>query len=202
MKKITYLICLIITTSCAKLPTETITLTEVVIAEGKRMHDINSGLLNKMFNAKKEQIDLFIKNEYTPKYLEEFVKRIPTGTNFEEELPSMINSIIPKINSRRDMMQATLEIQRIAIMSKLNQDYLVFEETTIELKYLIESNVKVNEERKKVIEKIKDWSSNKIDLNSIESEIDNFIVKSGDLSNDISDKINKLNTSINSILNK
>ena len=197
MKKIIYLFCLIIITSCAKLPIQTITLTDAIINEGKRMHELNVSLINKMFNDKREKIDVFIKNEYTPKYLEEFIKRIPDSVDFEEEFPNMIQSIIPQINFRRDMMQNALETQRIKLVTKLNADYKVFEEASTELKKLIESGVKVNEERKMAFEQVNSLTQNKIDLNQIETEIDKFIIKSGDVSRNIID----LNSTINSLLN-
>lgn len=197
MKKIIYLTFLIALSSCAKLPIQTISLTDAIIDEGKRMHDINISLLNKMFDGKREKIDVFIKNEYTPKYLEEFNAMIPSGTDYKEEFPDMIQSIIPQINSRRDMMQSALESQRIKLITKLNSDYKSFEEASIELKKLIESAVKVNKERKKVFQQINNMTQNRIDLNQIETELDKFIIKSGD----ISGNINELNNSINSLLN-
>jgi hypothetical protein len=197
MKKIIYLTFLIALSSCASLPIQTISLTDAIIDEGKRMHEINISLLNKMFDDKREKIDVFIKNDYTPKYLEEFNARIPVGTDYKEEFPDMIQNIIPQINSRRDMMQSALESQRIKLITKLNSDYKSFEEASIELKNLIESAVKVNEERKKAFQQISNMTQNRIDINQIETELDKFIIKSGD----VSGNINELNNSINSLLN-
>lgn len=198
MKKIIYLICLIALASCAKLPVQTVTLTDAIITEGKRMHELNISLLNKMFNEKSEKIDAFIKNEYTPKYLEEFKKKIPAGVDYEQEFQNMMQSIIPQINSRRDMMQTALESQRIKLVTKLNVDYKLFEEASMELRNLIESAIKVNEERKKAFEQVKGLTKNRINLNQIETELDKFIIKSGD----IGENINELSSTINSLLNK
>ena len=197
MKKIIYLFILVVFASCAKLPIQTLTLTDAIISEGERMHELNLSLLNKLFNDKRTKIDLFIKNEYTPKYLEEFRKRIPDGVNYKEEFPNMIQSIVPEIRSRRDMMQNALESQRIKLIEKLNSDYQIFKEASTELRTLIESNIKVNEERQKAFQKVKNLTQNKIDLNQIETELDKFIIKSGD----VTGNINELNNSINSLLN-
>jgi len=196
MKKIIYLTFLVALSSCAKLPIQTVSLADAITDEGKRMHAINISLLNKMFDDKREKIDAFIKNEYTPKYLEEFNAKIPAGTDYKEEFPEMIQSIIPQINSRRDMMQSALESQRIKLITKLNSDYKSFEEASIELKNLIKSAVKVNEEREKVFQQVDNMTQNRIDLNQIETELDKFIIKSGD----IGGNINELNNSINSLL--
>ena len=196
MKRIFYLFLVVLISSCAKLPVETIALTDAIIDEGKRMHELNLSLLNKMFDEKREKIDAFIKNEYTPKFLEEFTARVPADTDYEREFPNMIQSIIPQINSRRDKMQSAMESQRIKLVTKLNADYKVFEEASMELRRLIESGVKVDEERKKALNHVKNLTQNRIDLNQIDTELDKFIIKSGDVSGNIIE----LNNSINSLL--
>jgi len=198
MRKIIYLICLLIFTSCAKLPIQTLTLTDAISNEGKRMHELNLILLNKMFSDKSEKIDSFIKIDYTPKYLQNFITHIPEGTDFKKEFSNMIQSIIPQINSRRDKMQSALETQRIKLVTKLNDDYRLYEEGSIKLRALIESGIKVNQERNKVFEQVKGLTQNKIDLNQIETELDKFILKSGD----VAGNINELNSTINQLLNK
>lgn len=201
MKKISYLLILILITSCAKMPIESITLTESIINEGQRMHELNVSLLNKMFLDKSESIDVFIKDEYTPAFLENFKKRIPPETDIEEELPRMLQAIVPKINGRRDMMQNALESQRLKLIEKLNLDFKMYEEATTELRNLIESAVKVNEERRKAYEKAANLTGGKIDLNQIETELDNFILKSGDISSDAGTIISGLDSKINSLIN-
>ncbi|WMJ75286.1 hypothetical protein RCC89_19285 [Cytophagaceae bacterium ABcell3] len=197
MKKTIYLFILVVFASCAKLPIQTLTLTDAIISEGERMHELNLSLLNKMFNDKREKVDNFIKNEYTPKYLKEFKTRIPNGVNYEEEFPNMIQSVVPVISSRRDMMQSALESQRIKLIEKLNSDYKLFKEASTELRNLIESNIKVNEERQKAFQHAKNLTLSRFDLNQIETELDEFIIRSGD----ITGNINELNNSINSLLN-
>ena len=196
-KKFISYLCLLLFSSCATLPLQTVTLADSIINEGQRMHNLNILLTNKMFQDKREKIDEFIKKEYTPKYMDEFRKKIPAGIDFEKEFPNIIQSIIPEINSRRDIMQSALEDQRIKILTKLDADYKAFEEASFELKNLIESNIKVNEERRKVFEQIKSLTNNNLDFNQVETEIDKFIIKAGDMSGNIND----LNSSINSLLN-
>ena len=196
-KKFISYLCLLLFSFCATLPLQTVTLADSIINEGQRMHNLNILLTNKMFQDKREKIDEFIKKEYTPKYMDEFRKKIPAGVDFEKEFPNIIQSIIPEINSRRDIMQSALEDQRIKILTKLDADYKAFEEASFELKNLIESNIKVNEERRKVFEQIKSLTNNNLDFNQVETEIDKFIIKAGDMSGNIND----LNSSINSLLN-
>lgn len=201
MKNLSYLIVLILVTACAKMPIESVTLTESIIKEGQRMHELNISLLNKMFLEKSAAIDVFINEEYTPAFLENFREAIPPGTDIEKELPGMLEAIIPEINQRRDMMQVALESQRLKLIEKLDQDYKMYEEAANELKNLIESAVKVNEERQKAYEKAANLTGGKIDLNKIETELDNFVMKAGDISDEAGAAISGLDSKINSLIN-
>ncbi len=184
--------------SCAKLPIQSLNLIDAISTEGKRMHQINLSMANKMFNEKRERIDEFIKNEYTPKFIEEFTKKIPAGTDLTNEMPNMMKSIIPKIMERRDAMQNALEVNRIKVIEKLDQDYKEYETACSELKKLLESAIKVNDERKKLLQKTQELTGNKIDFDQIGSQIDKFILNAGDLG----ENINGLNDGVNKILNK
>ena len=53
----------------------------------------------------------------------------------------MIQSMVLQINARRDKMQSALESQRIKIFTKLNADYLLYDEASNELRNLIESGI-------------------------------------------------------------
>ncbi|WP_340110987.1 hypothetical protein [Maribellus mangrovi] len=183
--------------SCVRLPVQTITLTETLIEESSRMHELNLLLINKMFEEKRERIDDFITLKYIPEYLENFQDNVPEEIDYEEEFMVMVQSIIPVITERRNMMQSALETQRIKIITKLNNDYKEFENASSKLKSLIESGVNVNQQRIAAFEDIKNLTNNKIDLNQLENEIDKFIVKGGEISNNI----NELDSTINSILN-
>jgi hypothetical protein len=199
MKSPIYILVLtIIFYSCsATIPPQSVTLTDAISQEGNRMHQLNLALLNQMFKEKRESIDSFIKNEYTPKYLEEFNKRIPDSVNVKEELPGILEATIPEINSRRDMMQSALENQRVKLVTKLETDYKAYEDAALNLRNLLESAVKLDEENKKLYSQVSELSGNKIDLNKVENSINDFILDSGDVSKNIL----KLNDSINSIIN-
>lgn len=192
------LVLTIIFYSCsATIPPQSVTLTDAISEEGKRMHQLNLALLNQMFKEKREGIDSFIKNEYTPEYLEEFKSRIPDSVNVDEELPGILEAVIPEINSRRDMMQSALENQRVKLVTKLETDYKAYEDAALNLRKLLESAVKLDEENKKLYSQVSELSGNKIDLNKVENSINDFILDSGDVSKNIL----KLNDSINSIIN-
>jgi hypothetical protein len=196
MKKIHYFIALFVLCSCAKIPVESVVLTEALIEEGKRMHQLNVSMLNALFEAKREKVDAFIQNEYTPTYIANFKEQVPENTDYEEAFPLMVGAIIPAINKRRDAMQSVLEKQRIKLMEKLNTDFDAFLTAAVELKHLLGSAVKVNEARKEAYGQLSSLSNKKIDLYQIEEALDRFILKGGELGEDV----DELNENINSII--
>ncbi len=196
MKYIFYLSIFTILLGCAKLPIQTIALSDAIIVEGERMHELNITLVNRMFSDKREIIDNFIKNEYVQKYIKDFSATIPVGTDYKKELPQMMESIIPVIISRRDIMQRTLESQRIKLLAKINADYLAFQEASTTLTSILHSVADVDKEWKSTIRRIKDVSQGQIDLDQIEKEINNFIIKAGDINENVID----FDDTINAIL--
>jgi len=202
MKRIAFFILLLIFSSCAKIPVQTIKLTDAVIEEGQRMHQLNLLLIEKMFADKRERIDLFIEGEYIPKYLANFQKNIPEETNYKEEFTGMMNSIIPHIIKQRNLMHTALETQRVKLISKINADYLVYEQATAQLKALIESAVKVNDERTLAFEQLADITNNSIDLNKLDQILDDYIGKAGEIGENLDVHSRSLDQAINSLLNK
>lgn len=184
--------------SCASIPMQSVSLSDSIMVEGKRMHSLNIMLTNKLFNEKRLRVDDFIRNTYTPAFVNQFVKLIPANVDVKQELPAIISSIIPKIEQRRDSMQNALEQTRIKIIDKLNQDYLVYYESISSLKRLLESSVKVDNSRTNLLNQANQLTGNKIDFDKIDSSIDSFIIKAGNVGQNITD----LNNDINKLLTK
>jgi len=134
--------------------------------------------------------------------LRNFKKDIPEGTNYEEEFEGMMKSIIPKIVRQRNQMHSAIEAQRIKIVSKLNADYLVYQQASVQLKALIESVVKVNEERTLADEQLANITNNNIDLNKLESVLDDYVSKAGSIGENLDANSDNLDQAINSLLNK
>lgn len=198
MKKIATLAIIVILSGCATIPSQSITLAEAIAKEGNRMHQLNIVLVNKMFKEKRDQVDLFIREKFTPGYLTNFMKQVPAGTDVNKELPDMLSSLIPQINSTRDEMQSALEDQRIKLITRLNEDYAAFEEATGALNELLASATKVDQERQAIFNQITKLSNNRIDLNKLESSLDDFIQKGGEVGAKVSD----LNEKVDSLIEK
>lgn len=194
--RISTIILLVLCTACAKIPVQSLQLSSAMIEEGARMHQLNVLLINAMFKSKREKIDIFIREEYTPVYIREFMVRVPEGTDLTKEMPEMMATMIPHINQQRDEMQAALEDQRIKVITKLNQDYDAYNEIALELYFLLESSTKVDEERNALMTQLNQRTGNQVDIDQLEKSLDNFILQSGA----VGEKVTELNDRINSLL--
>lgn len=93
------------------------------------------------------------------------------------------------------MMQTALENQRVKLVTMLDQDFSAFENAALKLINLLASAVKLGNEKQKLIEQVRELSGNKIDFNKVENSINDFILDSGD----VSQNILRLNESIDKI---
>jgi hypothetical protein len=194
--------CLTVLYSCAKLPMQSIELTDAISKEGERMHDLNISLVNNMFVQKEKQADDYIKDVYTPAYMSNFKKRIPDSTDYEKEWPNILQAILPAITSRKDTVHNALESQRLKLINKLDSDYKVFDDAVTSLRNLISSAVKVDELRRQAVSKLNVLAGNKINIDEIGNKLDDFILKASDITNTTQNKVDDLNSTINSLLNQ
>jgi len=143
------------------------------------MHEMNLALVEYVFNEKKHLVNEFINNEYSPAFIENFVKRLPPDTDIKRELPEIIAAINPRIDARRDSLLSVLQEQKMAINAQLNADYKVYDNAFAAMQNLLASATKLNSSRTNVYEDIKKLSSGKIDLQGINNAVDNFIKGAG-----------------------
>lgn len=175
--------CLLV--SCASIPASTTTLTREVIKESDDMHQLNIALVNKLFGERKERIDLFIKNVYTPEVIKNYEKLLPNTVNYKDEMPNIIKSIIPVINKRKDSLQAILSQQKQQILNDLNTNYKTFQTATTSLQNLIESVVKIKSVENKALHSIEKLTGTSLDAQKVKTTIDKLL-------NETAPTINKL----------
>ncbi|HYO21502.1 MAG TPA: hypothetical protein VER36_03785 [Flavisolibacter sp.] len=190
---------LLLFSSCAKIPVQSIALAEALQEEGERMHKLNLVFLNRIFLSKRVTIEKFIEEQYTPKAVAEFTSRVSKEfpqTDFKKEFPELMNALLPQINTRRDSLVRELELQKEKVVDKLNTDYKVFNNAASELKKLLESAVKVDKEKQALFNQAKALSNNRIDFNQLEGALDKFILSGGNVGNNIAE----LNNAVNQLL--
>src|SRR5215203_2393166 len=127
---------------CVKIPVQSVALADAIQTEGERMHNMNVIFLNRIFDAKRESIEKFIKEEYTPVVVANFTTKVTKEfpqTDFKKEFPELLDALLPEINKRRDTLVRALDMQKEKIVEKLNADYKVFDNAVFEMKKLLES---------------------------------------------------------------
>lgn len=193
----TLAVCIVLL-SCAKIPVQSISLMEAVEEEGARMHGINTALLHSMFREKKEKINLFIEQEYTPAIVQNFQAQLPANTDYKADFAAMLQSLMPRINARKDSLLNALDEEQLKLMDKMDADYAVYRNAIGELKRLLQSAAKIDAEKKKLFDTARMVSNNRVDLAGIENAIDRFIVSGGS----VGSNIQKLNDAISSFTKK
>lgn len=180
MKLKNWLIILLITAaSCAKVPIQAVELSRSLKEESDRMHQMNLSLVEYVFNEKKHLVNEFIAKEYTPAFIDNFVKLLPADTDVKKELPDIIAAINPRIDARRDSLNNVLQEQKMAIIQQLNTDYKIYSEAFAAMQNLLASASKLNSSRVSVYDDIKKLSGNHIDLQGINNALDQFITGAG-----------------------
>ena len=195
---LTFLLACLVFFSCARIPVQSVSLVEAVETEGARLHGINRALLHSMFREKKELINTFIQQEYTPALVENFKKTLPANTDYKADFAEMVQSLMPHINARKDSLLNALDEEQFKIMDKMENDYAVYQNAVSELKRLLTSAAKVDAERKALFDSARAVSHNRVDLVEIEAALDRFIVSGGH----VGSNIQKLSQTVNSFLKK
>ena len=118
------------------------------------------------------------------------------NTDFKKEFPDLMNALSPEINKRRDSLVTALELQKEKLVDKLNTDYSVFNTAAFELRRLLGSAVKIDQEKQALFNQAKTLSNNRLDFNSVEAALDKFIHGAGTVGSNAVE----LNTIINQLV--
>ncbi|MDD2793274.1 MAG: hypothetical protein PHD73_08840 [Sediminibacterium sp.] len=180
-----YLYCCFALFSCAKIPVQSVTLSESISREGQRMHDLNMALLNSMYQEKRQKINDFIRNDYTPWFSNEIVQRITDSVDVKKDLPQILSRALPVLSAQISEKQAALEASRAMLVDQLNADFLVYQAACNELTYLLKSAVKVNDADRKLFNQAAALSGKPINFDSLNLILDRFIADKGELGKNI-----------------
>lgn len=194
MKYLIFL-CLVFT-SCAKIPIQAVELSRALKDEGDRMHQMNLDLVEYVFNEKKHLVNDFITNEYSPAYVENFMKMLPPATDVKKDFLEIMQAINPRINVRRDSLLQVLHEKKMSITQKLQADYKLYNQANEAMLQLLTSASRLNQQRVSVYDNIKKLSGNRINLQGIDSALNQFIKGAGT----VGEKTIVLTNSINSFL--
>ncbi|MBX7109961.1 MAG: hypothetical protein K1X61_15030 [Chitinophagales bacterium] len=202
MKKF-FSVCVILSaifSGCAKIPVESVQLSDAILREGTRMHSINIAVINELFSEKKKSVSDFIEQDYLPEYVKDFTSGLTIKNYDADSLQQILLAILPEINQRRDAMIQALDDQKTKLISQLNNEYDAYYDASNALHALLQSAADVDAERAALNERIRQLSGEKIDLNKVEHSLDAFIAKAGSAGS-IDNAISELDNTMNEILN-
>ena len=114
------------------------------------------------------------------------------------ELPQMMAAALPLINERQYAMQMALDSAKIKIVNQLNTDFVKYNMANTEMKRLLESAVKLNEEKKQLLNQSNWFKKKGIDYDQLAELLDRFVSSSGNMGG----LIVNLNKDLNKILNQ
>ncbi|TDQ29744.1 hypothetical protein [Tenacibaculum caenipelagi] len=180
MKHFYIVICAFLFFSCASVPSSTATLTKEIIQESDNMHQLNISLINQLFEERKERINSFIDNKYTPALLKNYEKLLPDSLDYKKELPNILNSIIPVISHKKDSLQNVLYLQKQDVLNQLANNYTNYNKATTSLQNLINSLVKIKTTESDALLAIDKLTGDKVNFKKVENTITNSIDKTGD----------------------
>ena len=172
-----FIVLLFLFNSCASIPEATVTLTQEISSEVDNMHNLNLNLVRQLFNERQQRLNSFINNTYTPKLIQKYQSLLPDSVNYKKDLAKIIGSIIPVIERKKDSLTELLNQQENSIISKLNQNHSSFSKATNSLQNLISSAARVGNSEKNIISSIDSLTRNKININKIETDLNNAINK-------------------------
>lgn len=138
---------LLLLASCASIPASTSTLSKEIIKESNGMHQLNISLIHQLYEEREQRVNDFITYRYTPAFLNNYKKLLPDSINYKEDLPNILQSILPVINKKRDSMQEVLRLEKQNLILQLNSNYATYTNSTAALQGLIDSavNLKTSE---------------------------------------------------------
>ena len=143
--------CLLLLISCASIPASTSTLSKEVIKEANGMHELNLVLIDQLYAERSQRVNDFITYRYTPALLSNYEKLLPAGLDYKEELPNILQSVVPVINKKRDSMQDVLNVEKQTLVKELNANFTTYTTSTAALQGLIDSAVKLKESESNAI---------------------------------------------------
>lgn len=197
MKRITInysILVFLLLSSCASIPASTTTLTQEILKQAAEMNTLNISLINQLYATRKDQVNSFITNEYTPALLDNFAKKLPDSLDYKKELPNILTSIVPIINRKKDSIQTILDTEQGQLISQINTNYTAFNTAGASLQNLIDSAVKLKTEEKSVMTAVQNLTNGKVNISEAETKLDSLLTQSGSAFSKLLEISSALNT--------
>lgn len=191
---------------CVTMPPAALDMHNVLVDETYRMHNLNIELVNAYFTQRAREIDEFIENVYTYN----LIKNVQKGlANLDYDQDSLFVLTYPKIQhniiAKRDTLQLQLQEERLRVITDLNENFNAYEIYSKELGQLINSTIKIEEEREDFVRRIDAITKDKLKLAEMEAKADKILIEAGKVSKTVDDSSETIEDVIDNakkILNK
>lgn len=180
-----YFFCLFLSSSCIRIPVQSVALTQAIAREGERMHRINLLLLADLFAVKKKEAVLFVNNSYVPELTAGFLHLLPDTVDIRKHFTRIQQSLQPRIHAMQDSLLAALEEQKERLVEKLNADYRLYEMATREVTRLVASAAKAGSQRDSLLTVLNRIPGKPWGLSQVRATLDNFLNTAGSAGNKI-----------------
>lgn len=188
MKRVFHILIFVTLTlsNCAHIPLQSVQLNEMI---GQSIVDQNRAymnLLNDYFALKKQSIDQFIANEYTPKFMANVSKNMKSE-NITEIPDSVISMIMTMIIAKRDSMQHGLEMVHIDVISSVQQNANQIQNANAALTMLLKSAVDLDKATQSALSTVDTITRNKFNFSQFDQKFNQYLSNIGNGAGKITD---------------
>jgi hypothetical protein len=189
---------IILLTGCAQIPSQSVDLSQNIGMGIAGDHRAYVGMLNLYFNQKRDMIDQWIEQKYTPLYIAtvrtKLTEKKLDPNSFDEALTT---DIVQRITRKRDEMQRELEKTRTSLLDRVESNHALLIGANNQLTALLLSAVKVQEADSALAASLKDATGGKIDFQQMDEKFNEYLEKAGDISKKATNLFNELQPIIN-----
>lgn len=177
---------------CVTIAPETVSLQKSVCDEGERMHKITLALVNNLFEEKKKAVDKFIEDDFKPKFITKLkADAEKAGKKPAENIDDFSSAVETEVAVEREKLYKALETTRNKLADKINADYDVFNNGCRANEKYLNSLVKVDKERKALLQQLVGYTGLSLNVDDISKQIDDILNKGGE-SGQIIEQLGKL----------
>ena len=177
-----------------KIPAESITLIDYIQKNGNHLFFIQSQYIHAIFENKKNALDSFIKNTYTPKYIKNNIELVTDKSVIINNIDNFLAHISQDLLAKRQELFAPLDSAYNSIIQHIQQEQMYYNLACQHLRNLQLSAIKLNQQMELLKNKFD--PQNQLDFNKIQTEIDlfsNVVIKQ---SNEVYPLLKNINTII------
>lgn len=188
-----FVLALSLLAGCAQIPSQSVELSQGVGTGLEEAHRAYVALVNLYFEQKRGTIDQWIEEKFVPLYISTVEKKLGTNS-FDADLTS---DIVQRIVKKRDEMHAALDRTRTTVLDKIEANHAILTRANTQLTALLQSASKVRESNSALTGALKDLSGGKVDFQSLDQKLNDYLEKAGAVSQQATGLYEQLQSVVN-----